>query len=86
MMEEAFFIDMGFVDGKFSGGGPLAPWNKDIGPGPPSNLDSELTPDHPVFSTRFRQQPSMASRDSAMGRPSSLLYLVSPLSTFSLIA
>ena len=66
MMEEAFFIDMGFVDGKFSGGGPLAPWNKDIGPGPPSNLDSELTPDHPVFSTRFRQQPSMAPRGESM--------------------
>lgn len=65
-IEECFFIDMGFADGKFSSGGPLAPWNKSIEPGLAVNLDSELTPDRPVFSTRFRQEPSMALRGESM--------------------
>ena len=66
MIEESFFIDMGFAEGKFSSGGPLAPWNRGIEPGPPVNLDIELEPDRPVFSTHFRQEPSMAARGESM--------------------
>ena len=63
MIEEFFFIDIGFMDGKLSSGGPLVPWNKSIAPGLPANLDIEVWPDRPVFSTRARQEPAMATRE-----------------------
>ena len=63
MIEELVFIDMGFVQGKLSGGGPLRLWGKSIEPGMPANLDFEVRPDCPVFSTRARQEPSMTGRD-----------------------
>ncbi len=51
-MEEHFFIDMGFEDGKMSPGHPLQPWNKSIEPGVPANVDIEVHPDKVVFTTR----------------------------------
>ena len=63
ILEEHFFIDMGFAQGKLSGGGPLQLWSKSIEPGMPANLDIEVRPDYPVFSTRPRQEPPMAGRD-----------------------
>ena len=63
VIEEIFFIDMGFVQGKLSGGGSLRMWAKKIEPGIPANLDFEVRPEHPVFSTRTRQEPSMAGRE-----------------------
>ena len=63
MIEELFFIDMGFAHGKLSGGGPLSPWSKSIEPGMPANLDFEVRPDYAVFSTRPRQEPSMAGHE-----------------------
>ena len=63
VIEEHFFIDMGFAHGKLSSGGPLRLWSKSIEPGLPANLDIELRPDYPVFSTRPRQEPSMGRHD-----------------------
>jgi hypothetical protein len=63
MIEEHFFIDMGFAQGKLSSGRPLELWSKNIEPGMPANLDIEVRPNYPVFSTRPRQEPSMAGRD-----------------------
>ena len=59
----AFFIDMGFVQGKLSIGQPLRLWSKSIEPGMPANLDIEVRPDYPVFSTRARPEPVMAGRE-----------------------
>ena len=63
MLEENFFIDMGFAQGKLSSGGPLRLWSKSIELGLPDNVDIELSPDYPVFSTRPRQESSMARRN-----------------------
>jgi len=52
MLEERFFIDVGFTDGERSSGTPLDQWNKDIPPGTPANLASYLQSDAPVFTTR----------------------------------
>ena len=63
MLEEHFFIDMGFTQGKLSAGGPLKRLSESIEPGMPANLDIEVRPDYPVFSTRSRHEPSMAGPD-----------------------
>jgi hypothetical protein len=52
MLEERFFIDVGFTDGERSPGGPLEQWSKDIPPGTPANLANYLRSDEPVFTTR----------------------------------
>jgi hypothetical protein len=52
MLEERFFIDVGFVDGERSSGAPLDQWSKDIPPGTPANLENMMQSDEPVFSTR----------------------------------
>ena len=62
IIEEHFFINMGFAQGKLSNGGPLRLWSKSIEPGMPVNLDIEVTPDYPKFSTRPRQEPTMTGR------------------------
>jgi hypothetical protein len=49
-----------------SSGGPLDPWNNSIEPGLPANLDIEVRPDRPIFSTRAGRKPSMAPRDKPM--------------------
>ena len=66
MLEEHFFIDMGFEAGKISSGGPLEPWNRRIDPRMPANLDIEVEPDGPVFSTRTRQESMMSPRERPM--------------------
>jgi hypothetical protein len=63
MLEERFFIDMGFIQGKLSSGGPLELWSEKIEPGMPANLDIEVRPDRPVFSTHPRQEPSASGRN-----------------------
>ena len=63
IIEEHFFINMGFAQGKLSNGGPLSLWSKSIEPGMPANLDIEVTPDYPKFSTRPRQEPTMTGRN-----------------------
>ncbi len=52
MLEERFFIDVGFTDGERSPGSPLDQWSKDIPPGTPANLANYLQSDEPVFTTR----------------------------------
>ena len=52
MLEERFFIDVGFTDGERSAGSPLDQWSKDIPPGTPANLANYLQSDEPVFTTR----------------------------------
>lgn len=52
MLEERFFIDVGFTDGEHSAGAPLDQWNKDIPPGTPANLANYMQSDEPVFTTR----------------------------------
>ena len=63
IIEEHFFINMGFAQGKLSNGGPLRLWSKSIEPGMPANLDIEVTPDNARFSTRPRQEPTMTGRN-----------------------
>jgi hypothetical protein len=52
MLEERFFIDVGFTDGERSPGSPLDQWSKDIPPGTPANLANYLQSNAPVFTTR----------------------------------
>jgi hypothetical protein len=52
MLEERFFIDVGFTDGEHSAGAPLDQWSKDIPPGTPANLANFMQSDEPVFTTR----------------------------------
>ena len=66
MLEEHFFIDMGFEAGKHSSGAPLELWNRRIDPRMPANLDIEVEPDQPVFSTRSRQESMMSPREKPM--------------------
>lgn len=66
MLEEHFFIDMGFAAGQASSGRPLELWNRRIDPRMPANLDIEVAPDRPVFSTRTRQEPTMSSHEGPM--------------------
>ncbi|MEO8009879.1 MAG: hypothetical protein ABI728_15355 [Betaproteobacteria bacterium] len=63
IVEEHFFINMGFTQGKLSNGAPLRQWSKSIEPGMPANLDIEVTPDNARFSTRPRQEPAMTGRN-----------------------
>ncbi|HVY04909.1 MAG TPA: hypothetical protein VHB46_02930 [Burkholderiales bacterium] len=65
MIEEHFFIDMGFTDGKLSSGRPLESWCKSIAPGMPANLDMEIRPDKVVFTTRRPQEPKPPAPERA---------------------
>ncbi|HEX4984607.1 MAG TPA: hypothetical protein VFV71_00915 [Burkholderiales bacterium] len=52
LLEEVFFIGMGFSDGESSEGGPLEPWSRGIGPGVPANPGALVGANGPVFTTR----------------------------------
>ena len=63
MIEEHFFIDMGFADGKFSGGEPLKPWNKGYEGESPVNLAIEDGLERPIFSTRYVREGATPTRE-----------------------
>ena len=69
MLEERFFIDVGFTDGERSPGVPLDQWNKDIPPGTPANLANYMQSDEPVFTTRRAHSDHLPSAIRPARRP-----------------
>lgn len=69
MLEERFFIDVGFTDGERSPGSPLDQWSKDIPPGTPANLANYMQSDEPVFTTRRAHADHLPSAIRPARRP-----------------
>ena len=66
--EEAIFLGMGFIEGKKSGGKPLAFFNKPLNPQRPLlNIDPELAP--PPRAARTAQEARVADEPAAPSPP-----------------